>query len=231
MTDTATSEPRLLTPDEVGRVVRRFRGLHRWTQETLAELAGVTPRTIQRLEAGQPASLDTRRAVSRAFGVEDLDWLSKPMLMPTAEDLEKQRQAFEREHLVLDARVVGGRELMAVLLDEDCGALAGTGLAELEPGARESWAEALDFLRDCLDIRNDAGRAEMLGYGDALDEIVAPLREAGLCLTVATRKALIGRPDWTDKTPIPISIMYVAATSADTPALKMVVPRKVSMSF
>ena len=229
--NTNTVEPRLLTPEEVGRVVRRFRELHKWTQETLAELAGVTPRTLQRLEAGQPASLDTRRAVTRAFGVEDLDWLSKPMLMPTAEELEKQRQAFDREHLVLDARVVDGRGLMSVLIDEDCGALAGTGLSQLQPMVRESWAEALDLLRDCLDIRDVAGHAEMLGYGDSLDEILAPLREAGLCLTVATRRALLGRPDWTDQTPIPFSIMYVAATSADTPALKMAVPRKVSMSF
>lgn len=231
MTNTGTIEPRLLTPEEVGGVVRMTRELRRWTQETLADLSGLTSRTVQRLEAGQPSSLDTRRAIARAFGLEDLDWLSKQMLLPTADDLEKQRQAFDREHLVLDARVVDGRGLMAVLLDQDCGALAGTGLAELEPGVRESWAHALDFLRNCLDVRDVAGRAEMLSYGDSLEEILAPLLNAGLCLTVATRKAMLGQKGQVGQAPIPLSIMYVAVTSGNAPALKMAVPRRATMGF
>lgn len=231
MTNTDTIEPRLLTSEEIGRVVRLFREGYGWTQETLAELAGVTPRTVQRLEAGQPASLDTRRAVGHAFHFDDADWLSKPMLLPTTEELQAQKEAFDREHLVLDARVTDGRGLMAILVDQDCGALAGTGLAELERGVRESWAEALDFLRDCLDIRDVAGRAEMLGYGDSLDEILEPLLESGLCLTVATRKAELGQRGQADQVRIPLSIMYLAVVRADAPTLKMAVPRKVGMGL
>ena len=231
MTSTAQVEVRLLTPTEVGRVIKLFREEYGWSQETLAELAGVNARTIQRLEAGQSSSLDTRRAVGSAFRFEDIDWLNKPMPIPTQEAIQAQRAAFDRDHLVLDAQVVDGRGLMAVLIDQDCSALAGTGLSELDPGVRESWATALDHIRDCLDIRDVAGRTEMLGYGDFLDETLAPLREAELCLTVATRRAVMGRKGRSDETPIPLSIMYVAVVRADAPALKMAVPRKATMAF
>jgi transcriptional regulator with XRE-family HTH domain len=46
--------------------LRRERG---WTQERLAEHSGVTVRTIQRLERGDDASLETLTLVARAFEV------------------------------------------------------------------------------------------------------------------------------------------------------------------
>jgi len=46
--------------------LRRDRG---WTQERLAEASGVTVRTVQRLEAGNDASLETLSLVARALEV------------------------------------------------------------------------------------------------------------------------------------------------------------------
>ncbi|WP_043669467.1 helix-turn-helix domain-containing protein [Clavibacter michiganensis] len=40
-----------------------------WTQERLAETSGITVRTVQRLEAGNDASLDTLTRVARALEV------------------------------------------------------------------------------------------------------------------------------------------------------------------
>lgn len=47
--------------------LRKQRG---WTQEHLAEVSQVNPRTIQRLEAGEDASLETLRMVANALGVQ-----------------------------------------------------------------------------------------------------------------------------------------------------------------
>lgn len=41
-----------------------------WTQEKLAEKAGLNARTIQRVETEGSASLHTRLCLARAFGVE-----------------------------------------------------------------------------------------------------------------------------------------------------------------
>ncbi len=46
--------------------LRRERG---WTQERLAEASGVAVRTVQRLEGGKDASLETLSALARALEV------------------------------------------------------------------------------------------------------------------------------------------------------------------
>ena len=44
-----------------------------WSQEQLAERSGLSVRTIQRIEAGQPLGLASRDALARAFGVDPAD--------------------------------------------------------------------------------------------------------------------------------------------------------------
>jgi transcriptional regulator with XRE-family HTH domain len=68
-----------------------------WTQERLAEAAGVGIRTIQRLEAGQDASLETLSLVAEALRVpvrelfaED-DAVQAPTLDERAEEYDRRR--------------------------------------------------------------------------------------------------------------------------------------------
>lgn len=49
-----------------------------WSQETVAELSGLNVRTIQRVEAGYPSSVDTRRALARGLNYDDVDFFNKP---------------------------------------------------------------------------------------------------------------------------------------------------------
>ena len=100
-----------VTPAEVGFLVKVYRDAMEWSQETLAELSGLTVRTIQRVEAGQPSSLDTRRAIARGFQIPDLDVFNKPNPFPTQQELDQQKAEFDRKYLVLDAGVVDGRKI------------------------------------------------------------------------------------------------------------------------
>ncbi|MBV0929882.1 helix-turn-helix transcriptional regulator [Lentilactobacillus sp. IMAU92037] len=63
-----------------------LRKQHGWTQEHLAEVSQVNPRTIQRLEAGEDASLETLRLVANALGVQIGD------LFETISDSDKGEQ-------------------------------------------------------------------------------------------------------------------------------------------
>jgi transcriptional regulator with XRE-family HTH domain len=99
--DTTTDFPHTkppMTPGEVGLLVKLYREAMEWSQETLAELSGLTVRTIQRVEAAQPSSLDTRRALARGFQIPDLDVFSKPNPFPTPEELEQQKADFDRQY-------------------------------------------------------------------------------------------------------------------------------------
>lgn len=62
-----------------GKRIRRLREARGWSQEHLASICGLSPRTVQRLEAEGNASLESRMAVAAALEVaaEDL-LLSQP---------------------------------------------------------------------------------------------------------------------------------------------------------
>ncbi|SDJ60205.1 helix-turn-helix domain-containing protein [Microbulbifer yueqingensis] len=51
-------------------IVKKLREKHNWSQEQLAVLAGVSLRTIQRVEAGNKASLETLKSLASVFEVE-----------------------------------------------------------------------------------------------------------------------------------------------------------------
>jgi transcriptional regulator with XRE-family HTH domain len=164
------------SPAEVATVIRMFWSMRGWSQETLAVLSGLQPRTVQRVEVGERSSADTRRALARAFGFEDLDFFDRPVDLPSAEELEAQRVEFERTHLILDVEEVDGRAVAALVIDmSDFGAFGSTGIADLPPAAQESFAGILDFVRDMMDVRDVADKVEMLRYGDHLQNHVVEL--------------------------------------------------------
>ena len=53
-----------------GDKVRRWRDERCWSQEHLAEVAGISLRTVQRMERGEKASRESVMAVAAAFGVD-----------------------------------------------------------------------------------------------------------------------------------------------------------------
>ncbi len=51
-------------------IVRKLRLKNGWSQSQLAEMAGVTTRTIQRIEQGHRASMETSKALASVFEVD-----------------------------------------------------------------------------------------------------------------------------------------------------------------
>ncbi|HKL52450.1 MAG TPA: helix-turn-helix domain-containing protein [Wenzhouxiangellaceae bacterium] len=51
-------------------IIRKLRLKRGWTQSQLAEMAGVTTRTIQRIEQGHRPSLETGKALAAVFEVD-----------------------------------------------------------------------------------------------------------------------------------------------------------------
>ncbi len=58
-------------------LIQKLRLQRAWSQEQLAEISGLSVRTIQRLERGQAPSLESMRALGAAFGI-DLSALKEP---------------------------------------------------------------------------------------------------------------------------------------------------------
>ncbi|MDA4847918.1 2TM domain-containing protein [Hoeflea poritis] len=75
--------------------IRKLRIERGWPQETLAELSGLSVRTIQRIERGRPASLETLGALAAVFET-DIATLTREMEMYSKADMtEVEREALE----------------------------------------------------------------------------------------------------------------------------------------
>jgi transcriptional regulator with XRE-family HTH domain len=68
-----------ITDEDVNMLIQKLRLQRGWSQEQLAEVSGLSVRTIQRLERGQPGSLETMNALAAVFEI-DLDRLKEPTM-------------------------------------------------------------------------------------------------------------------------------------------------------
>jgi transcriptional regulator with XRE-family HTH domain len=56
--------------EEVFMVVKKLRVKNNWSQEQLATMCGLSVRTIQRVESGQSASLETLKSLASVFEID-----------------------------------------------------------------------------------------------------------------------------------------------------------------
>lgn len=82
-----------------GIKIKRWREERHWSQEHLADLAGIGTRTLQRIENGGPASKDTVMALAAAFnvGVEALTY--DPKIKASLDEKSKAEKALKALNL------------------------------------------------------------------------------------------------------------------------------------
>ena len=188
-----TNSTRLITPAELANLSQVHRSWRGWSQETLAELTGLKVRTVQRVEAGQPSSSDTRRALARAFGVDDIDTFNKAHEFQTAEEFEakqrKDKEDFERQFMTIDVQPMTGRGIARLTegVFTACVELAESLVARSQ--VEDVYAELKDFVRDLIDLGDNIDASERLGYGDDLQRMLASLERLG-CSVVGGRQTI-----------------------------------------
>jgi len=64
-------------------LIQKLRLQRGWSQEQLAEVSGLSVRTVQRIERGRPASLETLKALGAAFEIDFSD-LKEPDMNATS---------------------------------------------------------------------------------------------------------------------------------------------------
>lgn len=79
-------------------LIQKLRLQRGWSQQQLAQASGLSARTIQRIESGQPASMETLKSLAAVFEI-DYTSLQPETLMtaPTASPAEQEEaQAFQQ---------------------------------------------------------------------------------------------------------------------------------------
>lgn len=85
------------------RPLRLERG---WSQEQLATIAGLSTRTVQRIENGEQASLETLTAIAAALGVQVRDLNAQPQqIMEEEPDEQRLRRQVAAEGKLLSMAV------------------------------------------------------------------------------------------------------------------------------
>jgi transcriptional regulator with XRE-family HTH domain len=93
-------------------IVRKLRKRHNWSQEQLAELCSLNVRTIQRVENGNKASLETLMALSSVLEV-DISTLTKEITV-----IDKESNAWRSLPWLYRANMFGvGTRRTALLIE------------------------------------------------------------------------------------------------------------------
>jgi transcriptional regulator with XRE-family HTH domain len=76
--------------------IRQLRLEKGWSQEQLATIAGLSTRTVQRIENGEQASLETLTAIAAAMGLQIGD-LHQPTQQDNSDNNNQAEQAIRRQ--------------------------------------------------------------------------------------------------------------------------------------
>ncbi len=222
-----TTEARALSPAELGAVIRLMREIRKWSQETLATLAGLTPRTVQRVEAGGPSSTDTRRALAVAFDSEDIDLFNKAFTIPDPEALKAQQEEFEKNHVSLASQIVSTGKILATLA-ETTEADISTEAVEMERQAAGEFAALIDLMRDYRDCAELYSQVVKLDIHADFQNTLDTLASLDVSVCSATRKVRMRtRPD--DPEGMVWTILYLVAFPKGQEPKELVVVKAISM--
>ena len=73
-------------------LVQKLRLQHGWSQQQLAEASGLSVRTVQRIEAGYPASTESLKSLAAVFEVDFSTLNPEQNMSPTASSLSEQQE-------------------------------------------------------------------------------------------------------------------------------------------
>lgn len=165
-----------MAPAVLAELIHEFRAMRGWSQETLADLAHINVRTIQRVEAGRPAGVDTLRALARAFELQDIDFFRKPMLIPTAEEIEAEKARLDRDFVEIACESpASGRSIVAAVTGAHASHAHRFG--DVPPEVDKAFADLLDYARDYIDCADCHSERQRVDDCQELDGYLAFIKE------------------------------------------------------
>ncbi len=220
--DRAHSDAQVISPPELAEIVKILRGSRNWSQEQLADISGLTVRTVQRLERGEGSHFDTRRALARAFEASDIDCFNKPFVRITPEYAKSLSEQIAKDYLVLQPEVGTGAVL--VELAEVAGLDLFHSAAAMSRSAEETFAALTDYWRDYRDTRDCYDAVGKLDVRDALQQYLDELDRFGISVLIAHRPIAVG-PRENGATPYRTRVAYVAAFAKGSEPKDLIVER------
>ncbi len=182
------------------KFVKRERLERAWSQTQLATIAGVNPRTIQRLEKDGAAALDTLMGVAQAFDIE-----VKELSPMSGKRISKEpSQAQKKVHFL--SRLVTGKNLSEVVLGADQFQVEHD--EAQDPRAVAAMKDILNFLKGDIVRIHDADPATRLQIELEMTREIQGLEQYGFYLFGIKRTipSIVGKKE----TPIAMCTLFMS---------------------
>lgn len=159
-----------MTQKTYAEIIKALREKRAWSQEELAQIADVSPRTVQRVEAGEPCTKETLKALAAAFQMDVAEFT------PDAAGNQFAAPSFKSHELMIRLQsgaevfsLAGGVEAFGYVLDE-------AATTEQQSAA----GQLLDFIRDWSDMWNELGPSERIRVTQDCSDQLKELEAFGL---------------------------------------------------
>ncbi|WPH20797.1 helix-turn-helix domain-containing protein [Variovorax paradoxus] len=222
-------EPHVITPSQLALLVVLMRQARKWSQEQLAGVSGLTSRTIQRVERGEPSNVDTRRALARAFEAEDIDCFNKPYKQVTVAEMQAEQDKLERENITLAAQPATGKRL--VELAESASADLFHAAVDLPQEAAEAFAALIDYWREYREVSELYSEVDKLDVRNEFQSRLDELRRMKFSLRLAERVVNLKVAGHSDTKPTRCRVGYVVAFPLGKEPDEIRAPRVVEFKF
>jgi transcriptional regulator with XRE-family HTH domain len=228
----------ILDPSILAWWTRAIRQASHWSQEALAATSGLTVRTIQRVEAGRPSDVTTRRALARGLGYDNPEIFFDPQFAETITGFFRQIEQIGKEALQkqfpdrIRLRVTpvrSGAELSR--LAEVANAYNYCCDDDVTEVVKEVAATLFDYLNDYGDVHELYSNVDKLTVYRKLDSLLQDLGGRGAVVHSAMRSTSIVGKDWPNQTPLPVDILYLVVHVKEKIIEEFLVPKKTRGGF
>lgn len=165
-------------PAYIADQLKFMRKMFRWTQENLANAAGLTTRTIEKVESGRHRPDEqTLRSIARAFNIDGIEIFEKP----TPEAQARQRAEIERasrKMVMVPSRVIRTAADFLAAFGPIEYFRTDTSLVE-EDQVLDLVASMADQIRDFMDMWTEVYETDRLSYARSFAEQCNKLEKLG----------------------------------------------------
>jgi transcriptional regulator with XRE-family HTH domain len=196
-----------------------------WTQAQLAEAAGLTDRTIQRAEAGEPVQAESLQAIAGALDIP-VELLRVDM-EELAAKLQAEAEEIDRKYVRTELQLLETGSEFRYLLPVDAFQL--DWVNGLSAEQEEAIARLQDLLKDYIDVWRDIESSHHLDAFRTIGQEIARLKTLGLSVTAGVERVRLKLQD--GGAPLSWRVLHVVVSTASQPQLFHLRERNAEVDF
>lgn len=180
-------------PAYIASQVKFIRKMHCITQENLADAAGLTTRTIEKIESGRHRPEEqTLRCIARALQI-DIRYFEKPTPQEEARQKAEMERALRKMVLVTTTPVRTASDFLAAFDQRHAFRIDTSSVTE--DAALETAASMTDWITDLNDVWDDCSMSQRLEYARSFVELCREIETHGFVCHMGNHKQQLREKD------------------------------------